>query len=78
MPALGSREVDAGREQWRLLAQLTGFASDRGNKASVDALLNYFKREDVWPEIKEDRVKSFNVAMGKIMRLEWMGIVGSD
>ena len=30
----------------------------------------------MWPEIKEDRIKSFHVLMGKTLCLEWIGMIG--
>lgn len=69
---------DKHKNEWRFIAQLIGFVSDRGNKNSIDVLVDYLQREDVWPEIKESRTKSFDVGMGKILCLEWIGMIGGE
>jgi hypothetical protein len=65
-------------EEWRFIAQLIGFVSDRGNRNSIDVLLKYLQRQDVWPDVKEDRLRSYDVGMGKILCLEWTGMIGGE
>jgi hypothetical protein len=69
---------DKHKNEWRFIAQLIGFVSDRGDTNSIDVLVDYLQREDVWPEVKESRTKSYDVGMGKILCLEWIGMIGGE
>jgi len=65
-------------DEWRFIVQLIGFVSNRGDRNSIDVLLKYLQRKDVWPDVRQDRMKSFDVGMGKILCLEWMGMIGGE
>ncbi|HIJ65208.1 MAG TPA: hypothetical protein HPP77_04585 [Candidatus Hydrogenedentes bacterium] len=68
----------ACKDDWRYIAQLIGYLSDHGNETSVNALFDYFRRADDWSSARQDRVASFAMGMGKIMALEWIGMVGGE
>ena len=65
------------KDDWRYAAQLIGFVSDKGNKKSIDVLMDYLQRPDIWPSVGETK-QAFNLGMGKSLCMEWIGMIGGD
>jgi hypothetical protein len=52
--------------------------SDRGNSDAVDVLFEYLQRSDVWEQVKENSLKSYDVGGGKARCLQWIGMIGGE